>query len=128
MSFAQGHAPGNKSVDKTFSKAVWDVVEGIPAGYVLTYGQVASLAGMPNGARRVSGALSLAPKNRRLPWHRVINAQGKISIPKESEWYKRQKDLLQDEGVVLLKGKVDLQKYGWSGVVDHLMWYPDEED
>jgi len=115
-------------MDSSFKKAVWDVVEGIPRGFVLTYGQVAALAGLPNGARRVSGALGLAPKSRKLPWHRVINAQGKISIPQDSPWYQRQKDLLQDEGIVILKGKIDLQRFGWSGVVDHLMWSPTDEE
>jgi methylated-DNA-protein-cysteine methyltransferase-like protein len=115
-------------MDKTFREAVWDVVAGIPAGYVLTYGQVAALAGLPNAARRVSGALGQAPKNKPVPWHRVINAQGKISIPKESRWYLRQKDLLQEEGVVIIKGKIDLQRFGWSGVVDHLMWQPPDDN
>jgi methylated-DNA-protein-cysteine methyltransferase-like protein len=104
-------------MDKTFREAVWDVVAGIPAGYVLTYGQVAALAGLPN-----------APKHKPVPWHRVINAQGKISIPKESRWYQRQKDLLQEEGVVIIKGKIDLQQFGWSGVVDHLMWQPPDDN
>jgi methylated-DNA-protein-cysteine methyltransferase-like protein len=115
-------------MDKTFREAVWDVVAGIPAGYVLTYGQVAALAGLPNAARRVSGALGQAPKHKPVPWHRVINAQGKISIPKESRWYQRQKDLLQEEGVVIIKGKIDLDRFGWSGVVDHLMWQPPDDN
>lgn len=115
-------------MNSSFREAVWDVVAGIPEGYVLTYGQVAALAGLPNAARRVSGALGQAPKNRKLPWHRVINVQGKISIPRESRWYQRQKELLQDEGVVLLKGKVDLQRFGWKGVADRLMWHPPDEE
>lgn len=114
-------------MDNSFRESVWEVVAGIPRGYVLTYGQVASLAGLPNAARRVSGALRQAPKHRDLPWHRVVNAQGKISIPEESRWYQRQKNRLQSEGVVLLKGKIDLQRFGWKGVVDHLMWHPREE-
>jgi methylated-DNA-protein-cysteine methyltransferase-like protein len=105
-------------MDKTFREAVWDVVAGIPSGYV---------AGLPNAARRVSGALGQAPKNKPVPWHRVINAQGKISIPRESRWYQRQKDLLQEEGVVIIKGKIDLQRFGWSGVVDHLLWQPPDD-
>jgi methylated-DNA-protein-cysteine methyltransferase-like protein len=75
----------------------------------------------------VSGALGQAPKNKPVPWHRVINAQGKISIPRESRWYQRQKDLLQEEGVVIIKGKIDLQRFGWSGVVDHLLWQPPDD-
>jgi methylated-DNA-protein-cysteine methyltransferase-like protein len=105
-----------------FVKNVWKVVGGIPRGHVLTYGEVARLAGRPNGARHVSQALRLAPRKLKLPWHRVINAQGKIAIPEDSPGYKRQKERLQDEGVVFLHGKVDLVRYGYQGVVDRLLW------
>lgn len=105
-----------------FVRQVWTVVCGIPSGHVLTYGEVARLAGRQNGARHVSQAMRLAPRNLRLPWHRVINAQGKIAIPEGSSGYKRQKDLLESEGVVFLNGKVDLGRYGYQGVVDKLLW------
>ncbi len=103
-------------------KAVWQVVAGIPRGHVLTYGEVARLAGMSGAARRVSQALRRAPRGMKLPWHRVVNAQGKISIPADSPGYREQKDRLEQEGVVFLKGKIDLQRYGYRGALDNLLW------
>ena len=98
------------------------MVDDTPRGHVLTYGEVARLAGRPNGARHVSQALRLAPRKLTLPWHRVINAQGKIAIPEGSSGYKKQKDRLESEGVVFLKGKIDLAQFGYQGVVDRLLW------
>ena len=103
-------------------KSVWQVVRGIPRGHVLTYGEVARLAGMSRAARRVSLAMRRAPPGMTLPWHRVVNAQGKISFPADSSGYRRQKDLLEKEGVVFLKGKIDLEKFGYQGALDNLLW------
>ncbi|MFC1719680.1 MGMT family protein [Pseudomonadota bacterium] len=103
-------------------KSVWQVVQDIPRGHVLTYGEVARLAGMSRAARRVSLALRRAPREMDLPWHRVVNSQGKISFPEDSAGYKEQKDLLEEEGVVFLKGKIDLNRFGYQGALDHLLW------
>lgn len=108
--------------ERNFVKSVWQVVAGIPSGHVLTYGEVARLAGRPNGARHVSQALRLAPRKMNLPWHRVINAQGRIAIPRDSTGYRRQKDRLEGEGVVFLNGRVDLKRFGYEGVVDKMLW------
>jgi methylated-DNA-protein-cysteine methyltransferase-like protein len=103
-------------------KAVWQVVKGIPRGHVLTYGEVARLAGMSRAARRVSQAMRRAPRDMELPWHRVVNAQGKISFPEDSSGFRRQKERLEAEGVVFLKGRIDLDRYGYRGALDHLLW------
>ncbi len=103
-------------------KAVWQVVQGIPRGHVLTYGEVARLAGMSRAARRVSQAMRRAPRDMDLPWHRVVNAQGKISFPEDSSGFRRQKDRLEAEGVGFLKGRIDLDRYGYRGALDHLLW------
>jgi methylated-DNA-protein-cysteine methyltransferase-like protein len=108
--------------DRNWARQVWKVVADIPRGHVLTYGDVARLSGMPRAARRVSQAMSWAPRSMKLPWHRVINAQGKISIPEDSPWHRKQKELLQEEGVVFLNGKVDLKRFGYRGAVDRLLW------
>ena len=105
-----------------FVRNVWNVVCGIPKGHVLTYGEVARLSGRSNGARHVSQAMRLAPRKLKLPWHRVINAQGRMAIPEDSAGYRRQKDRLENEGVVFLNGKIDLQQYGYQGVVDRMLW------
>ena len=103
-------------------KNVWQVVQGIPRGHVLTYGEVARLAGLPRAARRVSQAMRRAPKGVELPWHRVVNAQGKISFPEDSDGYRRQRALLQEEGIVFQGDRIDLQRYGYQGALDALLW------
>lgn len=98
------------------------MVADIPPGHVLTYGDVARLSGMPRHARRVGQAMRWAPRSMQLPWHRVINAQGEISFPKDSRAYQRQKAMLQEEGVVFDNGRVDLERFGYRGAVDRLLW------
>jgi methylated-DNA-protein-cysteine methyltransferase-like protein len=114
-----------KTADVNWYRNVWKVVSEIPSGHVLTYGEVARLAGLPRAARRVSQALRRAPSDMELPWYRVINSQGKISFPEDSSGWKRQKDKLEDEGVVFLKGKVNLDQFGYRGAVDRLVWGDD---
>jgi methylated-DNA-protein-cysteine methyltransferase-like protein len=98
------------------------VVQGIPRGHVLTYGEVARLAGMSRAARRVSQAMRRAPRGMELPWHRVVNSQGKISIPADSPGFLEQKERLEREGVVFIKGKIDLDRFGYAGALDQLLW------
>lgn len=83
----------------------------VPAGRVVTYGGLAELAGLPRAARLVGQTLRKLPKDTRLPWHRVLNAQGKISLPEPGA--KTQRARLEAEGVLLLKGKIDLDHYRW---------------
>jgi methylated-DNA-protein-cysteine methyltransferase-like protein len=115
-----------KTADINWYKSVWKVVSEIPSGHVLTYGEVARLSGMPRAARRVSQALRRAPRGLNVPWHRVINAQGEISFPEDSNGWKRQKDKLEEEGVVFLKGKINLDQFGYRGAVDRLLWGEDD--
>jgi methylated-DNA-protein-cysteine methyltransferase-like protein len=116
---------GSASIQSDFEgfvKAVWQVVQGIPRGHVLTYGEVARLAGMSRAARRVSQAMRRAPRRMQLPWHRVVNAQGMISFPPESIGHRRQRELLEGEGVVFREGKIDLERFGYRGALDQLLW------
>lgn len=80
------------------------------------------MAGKARWARRVSQAMRRTPKGVNLPWHRVVNAQGKISFPADSHGYQDQKDRLESEGVVFLDGKIDLDKFGYQGALDQLLW------
>lgn len=84
----------------------------IPVGRVISYGELARRAGMPNGARMVGRILSELPEGSGLPWHRVINAQGKLSFPLDSRAYCTQKSLLMQEGVEFVKDKIKLSVYG----------------
>ncbi len=92
---------------------IWQVVSQIPKGKVTSYGQVATLAGLPGAARLVGNVLSKLPKGSQLPWHRVINSQGKISFAEGSSRYLRQKERLEAEGIAVNKGKIALPLFGW---------------
>ncbi len=92
---------------------IWRVVEKIPKGRVSTYGQVATEAGFPGQARLVGYALHALPPFSGVPWQRVINAQGRISFPKESRSFARQERLLKEEGIRFVAGRIDLHKFGW---------------
>ena len=92
-----------------FTKRVVTIIQEIPPGYVMSYGQVAAAAGNPRGARQVVRILHLMSEKYELPWHRIINAKGEISLSG-----KDQRGLLEAEGVEFsLNGKVDLATYRW---------------
>lgn len=93
-------------------RAVLAVVKRVPRGCVASYGQIAWEAGLPGRARLVGRILSECGDSK-LPWHRVINAQGKISLPKNSPASVEQKRRLREEGVVFKAGAVSMARYGW---------------
>ncbi len=96
-------------------RRIYAVVRRIPEGRVATYGQVASLAGLPGHARQVGYALHALSEGHDVPWQRVINAQGRVSPRGEEGWDGYQRHLLEEEGVVFdLGGKVDLSRYRWQ--------------
>lgn len=93
------------------TKNIITVIKNIPKGNVLTYGTVAAYAGVPRGARQVSWVLKTYTESENLPWHRVLNAKGQISI-KDPVFYQIQKQLLSDEGIEFdEKDSIDLDKY-----------------
>lgn len=91
---------------------VWRLVRRIPRGRVVTYGQVAALLGRPRAARAVGHAMHECPHD--VPWHRVVNASGGISVRPRMESVLTQRLLLTREGVVLRRGRVSLTKYRWN--------------
>ncbi|MEH6581997.1 MAG: MGMT family protein [Halioglobus sp.] len=102
-------------VELDINHRIWQVIALIPSGSVATYGDVARHAGLPGAARRVGRALRQLPQGSTIPWHRVINAQGKISIPEESASKYTQRERLEAEGVAFRGNKsVDLKKYRWN--------------
>ncbi|MYD95998.1 MAG: MGMT family protein [Gammaproteobacteria bacterium] len=98
-------------VEPTPDERIWQVVASIPYARVASYGQVAELAGLPASARRVGRSLAGLPADSRLPWHRVINAAGRVSLPGAAG--ERQRQRLREEGVAFTDGRVDLERYGW---------------
>ena len=102
-------------LEASINERIWRVVTSIPEGNVSTYGTVARLAGMNGAARRVGAALKGFPEDTRIPWHRVINASGRISLPSGSASALRQREKLEDEGVEFrLNGSVDLHRFAWD--------------
>lgn len=87
-------------------------IRKIPRGRVAPYSQIAWLAGYPGRARFVGRVLAEMPGGK-LPWHRVINAQGKISLPRSSVAYIEQQSRLIVEGVEFRNGRVSLARFGW---------------
>jgi methylated-DNA-protein-cysteine methyltransferase-like protein len=93
---------------------IYDVVRRIPRGHVATYGQVATLAGLAGHARQVGYALHALPDETGIPWHRVVNASGRISVRAVPGAELVQQQLLEREGVRLdARGRVPLARVRW---------------
>ena len=94
-----------------FTAEVVRVLKDIPKGYVVSYGQVARMAGSPRAARQVVRILHTMSEKHGLPWHRVVNIRGEIAVPNE-ESRELQRMLLKNEGVAFLAdGRVDLSVF-----------------
>ena len=90
------------------------IVSRIPRGRIATYGQIAELAGIPGQARRVGYALSALPNDTPVPWQRVVNAKGEISLRSHSGSESLQKKLLKAEGVRFSDdGRILMERFQW---------------
>jgi methylated-DNA-protein-cysteine methyltransferase-like protein len=114
-----------RRVPPDIADRIYSIVARIPKGSVSTYGWVAERAGFPRHARLVGHALRVVPNDRKVPWHRVINAQGRISFPRGSRPYAEQRRRLEEDGVSLVRGRVNLERFGWRLTLDELLWKPD---
>lgn len=125
-------SPQTMTADDGFLARVQALIARIPAGSVATYGQIAALAGHPRRARHVGQALAHTPPGRPLPWHRVVNAQGRISARegrgddphrhRDQPVEHLQQRLLEAEGVVFRAGRIDLDTYRWRP--EETAWRP----
>lgn len=113
-----------KAATQERMERIWATVRDIPEGSVASYGQVASLAGIPRGARQVGYALRHLPDGSDVPWHRVVTASGKLAFEQGSRAWKRQKGKLAEEDVPVLGGRVRMSKYRWQPQLDELLWKP----
>jgi len=94
-----------------FSQRVIEIIKSIPEGKVMTYGLIAEIAGNTKAARRVSRILHSLSHKENLPWHRVVNRLGKVSI-KDEDGQILQRELLMKEGVVFNGNEqIDLEKF-----------------
>ena len=102
-----------KQPSDAFYPLIWETVQQIPKGSVATYGEIARVCGLLRQARLVGYALKSTPPQLKIPWHRVVNAEGKISFPKVNAHYSQQKKLLEKEGVVFTGDRIELEKFSW---------------
>ena len=114
---------GENMTKPNFYEQVYAVVERIPLGKVTSYGRIASMLGAPNAARAVGYALralkdeSSESDYAGIPWQRVVNSQGRISIVNPEHSAQRQAELLRSEGVEVSDDlRIDLDIYLWSGL------------
>jgi methylated-DNA-protein-cysteine methyltransferase-like protein len=110
-----------------FFRIVWDIVRQVPHGRVTTFGQIASMLPLPPGiepndygklgSRWVGDAMNAVSRvdEPTVPWHRVINSQGRVSLPEESISAAQQRARLKSEGVMDAREQVDLNRFGWDG-------------
>ena len=92
-----------------FTEQVLEIIKAIPRGKVMTYGQIAAYAGNPRSARQVSRILHSMSMKHNLPWHRVINAKGTISLTGEAGFV--QGEMLASEGIHVINKKIDLKMH-----------------
>lgn len=98
----------------TFYQKIRDVIKRIPPGRVATYGQIAAYAGDPRATRQVVWVLHTFSEKDNLPWHRVVNSKGQISL-RPGNGYELQKALLEKEGIVFGEGgTIDLDRFLWD--------------
>ena len=105
---------------QAYYEQVWHLVRQVPPGKVVTYGQIAQMLPPPAGiepqaykafsSHWVGAAMAACPND--VPWQRVINSQGKISQRPGAE---RQRQLLEEEGILFVKDKINLKMYQWRG-------------
>ncbi|WP_226527123.1 MGMT family protein [Metabacillus niabensis] len=104
---------------RPFTERVIHLILHIPEGHVMTYGQIARLAGSPRGARQVVRILHSMSVKYQLPWHRVVNAKGEIGF-KEETAFLLQKQLLENEGIKLTEQHlIELSDYQFYPREDH---------
>jgi len=98
---------------QSFYPMFYTIIAQIPAGKVMSYGDVAKAAGLPSHARWVGKALAALPEESSVPWHRVLKADGSLAFPIGSAAFRRQSRRLQQEGVKLNQGRCVMTRYRW---------------
>ena len=96
--------------------ALYLTLNQVPEGKVVSYGQLAELAGLGRAARWVGRTLSLLPDGTSLPWHRVIGAGGKVSLPVGTSSGDEQRARLRAEGIIVQNNRVDIRRHGWRPI------------
>ncbi|MBW4933753.1 MGMT family protein [Marinobacter sp. F4206] len=100
-------------MEPTKDQKIWQVVLSIPKGRVASYGQVADMAGLGRQARYIGRALGKLPAGHSVPWYRVLRTNGQIAFPEGSSTFLMQKELLEQEGVEVISGRVSMRRFRW---------------
>lgn len=93
---------------------LYTLLSKVPQGCLVTYGQLAQMAGYPGLARWVGQVLSQLPDDTQLPWHRVVAAGGRLSLPPNSRAGDEQRQRLHLEGILIEQDRVKLANYQWQ--------------
>jgi methylated-DNA-protein-cysteine methyltransferase-like protein len=104
--------------------AIQRAIAAIPAGRVTSYGEIATRAGLPGRARLVGRVLGESDKALKLPWHRVLRSSGQTAFAPGSRGFREQSQRLRTEGVIIVNGRVDLERFGWERNLDVELWGP----
>ncbi len=118
-----------KKVNDPFHKKrvkIISAIKSIPKGFVASYGQVATIAGLPRGHRLVARVLGENDGSDELPWQRVIRADGKCGMPADSKFYIKQFALLKTEGVLAKNGTINMKRFQWQTDLDTLLFRPQD--
>jgi len=102
--------------------AILRTIAAIPRGCVASYGEIAVRAGLPRRARLVGRVLRESDPALKLPWQRVLRADGRIAFKAGSRGYREQRQRLLSEGVAVINGRVDLTRFGWQRNLDAQLW------
>ncbi|MCI8499080.1 MAG: MGMT family protein [Clostridia bacterium] len=99
----------------TFDQSVYEYVKSVPRGKVTTYGMIARAIGHPRAARQVGNALHRNPAPGIVPCHRVVNREGRLAPAFAFGGIEVQARLLEEEGVTVKDGYVEMERYFWKG-------------
>lgn len=101
-------------MNESFEHNVIQLLAAVPPGKVTTYGDLAKAAGFKTYSRQVARVLKQLPRDSKLPWFRVINSQGRISLPAGSDAFDKQKHHLLEEGVTVIGDRIPLKLFRYD--------------
>jgi len=115
--------PRRKAKAAIDPSSILRAIRAIPEGCVASYGELATRAGLPGRARLVGRILAAMP-DAKLPWHRVLRSDGRLAFAPGSRSFREQVRRLAGEGIVVVRGRVDLSRHGWDRNLDAALWAP----
>jgi methylated-DNA-protein-cysteine methyltransferase-like protein len=112
----QHSPPPDLSATQERRAALYMALSQVPTGKVVSYGQLAEMAGLGRAARWVGRTLSQLPEGSSLPWHRVIGANGRVSLAAGTASGDEQRARLRAEGILMTNNRIDIRRHGWRPI------------